>query len=681
MSEYNYNDIFDLFEDLLQIISVKHPDIDVTLIKKAFAVAESAHRDQKRLSGEPYIIHPINVAIILAKHSLDSSSIIAALLHDVVEDTVTGLDSIADTFGSEIALLVDGVTKISSLKNRTKSHEQAQTLRKMLLATIDDPRVIIIKLADKTHNMRTLEFQPKPKQLKIAQEVMDIYAPLAGRLGMSKIRSELEDLAFYILHRDEFLDITAKLSKQEEELDEYLNEIHSTLHSNISKMNIKADISGRIKHLYSIYKKMVDQQKPFEEIFDVRAIRIITEEVKDCYAILGIVHTIWPPVPSRFKDYIAVPKSNMYQSLHTTVTGPGKHFLEIQIRTKEMDITAEMGIAAHWMYKENGKKEKSKMSDLSLLKSINKWRSELNDTREFMKVLKMDLYNDEIFVFTPKGKIIRLAKGATPIDFAYAIHSEVGHHCSGAKINHKIKPLRTKLSNGDIVEITTNPAKHPSENWLKIVRSSNARYKIRSWLKKQQPTDSDEASSKSKKDTKSEPDKIASFTIDMAEMPKISKSPDNLKSGILVEDNNNVPIRLAQCCQPIPGDPVIGFISKDKRISVHKKGCPSLKRLNIEPERFISIAWSNSHHVHPVKIAIEAIDRPNLLADITTEISQSRINIMKLEAQESKAGFAVIRLIVEVKSVDHLHFVIDRLKSVKDVVEVYKLKEKVIKRK
>jgi guanosine-3',5'-bis(diphosphate) 3'-pyrophosphohydrolase len=681
MIEYEYNDIYKLFDELLLIINENHPDIDLEPIKHAFEIAEEAHRPQKRLSGEPYIIHPIKVAIILAKHSLDASSIIAALLHDVVEDTVTGLESISDSFGAEIAHLVDGVTKISSLKNRTKSHEQAQTLRKMLLATIDDPRVIIIKLADKTHNMRTLEFQPPHKQNRIAQEVMDIYAPLAGRLGMSKISSELEDLAFYILHREAYTDITEKLTKQEEELDEYLNSIHAILKSNIDKMNIRASISGRIKHLYSIYKKMVHQQKPFEEIFDVRAIRIITEEVKDCYAILGIVHTIWPPVPSRFKDYIAVPKSNMYQSLHTTVTGPGKHFLEIQIRTEEMDVTAEMGIAAHWMYKESGKKDKSQMTDLSLLQNINKWRSELNDTREFMKVLKMDLYSDEIFVFTPQGKIIRLAKGSTPIDFAYAIHSEVGHHCSGAKINHKIKPLRTKLENGDIVEIITNPAKHPSDNWLKIVRSSNARYKIRSWIKKQQPTDSDEIHKKNRPAQKSEPDKMASFTINTEELSKITSSKNTGKSDIIVDNTMNVPIRLAQCCQPIPGDPVIGFISKDKRISVHKKGCPSLKRLNIEPERFISIAWSDSNHMHPVKIAIEAIDRPNLLADITTELSQSKINILKLEANESKSGFAVIRLVVEVKSIDHLQFIIERMKSVKDVIEVYKLKEKVIKRK
>lgn len=677
MVEYDYKMVQDLYDELREHVLEHHPKTDIPLVDKAFEVAELAHREQKRLSGEPFVIHPLAVGLILARNRMDAPSIIAALLHDVVEDTGTVLKEISDNFGDEIAHLVDGVTKISSLKNRTKSHEQAESLRKMLLATIDDPRVIIIKLADKTHNMRTLEFQPRHKQKRIAQEVLDIYAPLAGRLGMSKIRSELEDLAFLVLHPDAYKEIHDKISARKDELENYLTQIRSEIEENLSKMNISARIFGRVKHYYSIYQKMIQQDKPFEEIFDIRAIRIITDEIKDCYAILGIVHTIWQPLPSRFKDYIAVPKSNMYQSLHTTVTGPNKQFLEIQIRTEAMNITAEMGIAAHWIYKEHEKeKESSRLKNLSLLQNITKWRSELKDTREFMQALKMDLYSDEIFVFTPKGKIIKLAKGATPIDFAYAIHTEIGQHCAGAIINNKISPLKTKLKNGDIVSIITNPSKHPSDSWLKFVRSSNARYKIRSWLKKQKALEQEKNTAPVKKEA--EP-KVAEFVVEKSDITKIPQKTE--ASDIVVDNNMNVPIRLAQCCQPIPGDDVVGFISKDKKIAVHKRSCSSLQRLNIEKERFINISWSESIHMHPVKIVIDAIDRPNLLAEITTELSHNKINIIRLDASESKGGFATIRATVEVKSVDHLQQTLDKIKALRDVVEVSKLNEKVIRRK
>jgi len=665
------------FNTLLEAIKENGQQTDLDLIEKAYKIAEKAHEGQFRLSGEPFIVHPLEVGIILANLRMDTASITAALLHDVVEDTDTSIEAIRKDFGDEIAHLVNGVTKISSLKNRTKSHEEAESLRKLLLATIDDARVIIIKLADKTHNMRTLMFQPPHKQKKIAQEVFDIYAPIAGRLGMSRVRSELEDLAFHTLMPDEFKKMKESMASKQELLDVYLEKIRADLAEHLKEANIAATIKGRIKHYYSIYNKMIAHDKTFDNIFDIRAIRIITDEVRNCYAILGIIHSQWPPVPSRFKDYIAVPKSNMYQSLHTTVTGPGDHFLEIQIRTNEMDITAEMGIAAHWAYKErHNAKNAKQLNDLSLLKNLRDWRTELNDTREFMRSLKMDLYLDEVFVFTPKGKILRLGKGSTPIDFAYAIHSEVGNHCSGARINNKMVPLKTILNNGDIVEIITNLNKHPSDSWLKFVRSANARNKIRNWLKRQKSEESRVETlpaDKADDNTRTE-----QFAIQQTDLHKYQRSRD--KNEIIVDGNNNVPIRLAQCCQPIPGDPVVGFISKGKKISVHKRGCPALSKLNIEPDRFISVVWSDTQHMYPVKILIQAINRKNLLAEVTNEIANLKISINKFEASENKGGYALIKIVIEVKSLDHLNFVIEKLKKIRDVVEVEKVNEKVIKR-
>ncbi|MBN1501456.1 MAG: bifunctional (p)ppGpp synthetase/guanosine-3',5'-bis(diphosphate) 3'-pyrophosphohydrolase [Spirochaetes bacterium] len=670
------------FNTLLEILKKNRPDADIPLITAAYEYAENAHKNQKRLSGEPYIIHPLEVAIILAKLKMDTPTIIAALLHDVVEDTETSLPKIASNFGENIAELVDGVTKISSLKKKTKYHDQAQTLRKMLMATIKDARVIIIKLADKTHNMRTLMFQPAAKQKKIATEVLDIYAPLAGRLGMSKIRSELEDLAFHVLYPQDYEDLKKHFSLRRDEIEAYIEFISEELHKELKKNNLEAEITGRVKHFYSIYRKMKYQDKTFEDIFDIRAIRIIAKEVKDCYAILGTVHTLWPPVPSRFKDYIAVPKSNMYQSLHTTVTGPDKHFLEIQIRTIEMDLTADMGIAAHWSYKENVNLKDSipKQSGLALLKDITKWREEVNDTREFMTELKMDLYEEEIFVFTPKGKIIKLGKGATPIDFAYSIHTEVGHHCSGAKVNNSMVPLRTTLNSGDIVEITTNPNHHPNDTWLKIVKSSNARTKIKTWLRKHH-SEMDSDFKKEEKARKSKKEKTAEVSIPDTDLIKIHQYNRKNKTGITVEGDSNVLIKLSQCCQPIPGDEVIGFITRGRGITVHKKSCPSIRHMKEEKERFINILWSDSEQVHPIKIAITATDRPHLFRDIADQISLMKTNIIKIEASEPQNGIATIKFVLEVKSVDHMNEIIKKLKSIKDIRDAYKINEKVILKK
>lgn len=664
----------DLLERLLVKILETRPGSDTALIAKAFAFAESAHEDQKRLSGEPYIVHPVESAVILAELKMDTATIAAALLHDVVEDTDFSLDDLEKEFGREIALLVDGVTKISSLNAKTKQRDQAQTLRKMLMATIKDARVIIIKLADRTHNMRTISAMPRHKQEKIAQEVFDIYAPLAGRLGISYMRSELEDLAFETLHPEEFTDLKRKLSDRKEEMEAYIEYIQTELSSVIQKAGITSDIKGRVKHYYSIYRKLKTQNKSLDDIYDVRAVRVLTDEVKSCYAILGLVHTLWPPLPSRFKDYIAVPKSNLYQSLHTTVTGPDNHFLEIQIRTYEMDRTAEIGIAAHWAYKEKVNNENENIKYVSLLQDIKKWRDEIKSTREFMTELKMDLYKEEIFAFTPKGKIIKLPFGATPVDFAYAIHSEVGNHCSGARINNKLVPLKTEIQNGDIIEIITTANKGPTESWLKFVKSSGARNKIKNWLNHRKKELIPEAA----EDKKDKPQKQTRVSVPQNDLLKISKLSTKNKSSIIVDGNSNVLISLAQCCQPIPGDEVIGFITRGKGISVHKKNCASIKRLAHSSERFIKIVWAESAGSHPVKIALEAEDRQNLLKDITDTIYQMNVNIVKMEGEATKSGNAGLRFTIEVQSIDQLNAILRKLRDVKSVIKALKVNEKVV---
>lgn len=667
-------DSYALLSRLITKVKTSRPENDTDLITKAFAFAESAHENQKRRSGEPYIIHPVESAVILSDLKMDTATIAAALLHDVVEDTKFSIEDIKTEFGQEIADLVDGVTKISSLNEKTKQRDQAETLRKMLMATIKDARVIIIKLADRTHNMRTISAMPLAKQERIAQEVFDIYAPLAGRLGISQMRSELEDLAFEVIYPEEYNELKTKISERREEMEAYIEYIQSELSSAIHKSGMSANITGRVKHYYSIYKKLKAQNKSLDDIYDIRAVRVLTDEVKSCYAILGIVHTLWSPIPARFKDYIAVPKSNLYQSLHTTVTGPDNHFLEIQIRTFEMDRTAEIGIAAHWAYKEKVNAANENIKYVSLLQDIKKWRDEIKNTREFMTELKMDLYKEEIFAFTPNGKIIKLPFGATPVDFAYSIHSEVGNHCSGARINNKLVPLKTEIQNGDIVEIITTANKGPTESWLKFVKSSGARNKIKSWLNHKKklliPDSQDEKKEKTQRQTR--------VSVPQNELIKISKLSNKNKSSVIVDGNSNVLISLAQCCQPIPGDEVIGFITRGKGISVHKKNCSSIKRLAHSSERFIKIVWAESAGSHPVKIAVEAEDRPNLLKDITDKIYQMNVNIVKMEGEATKSGNAEMRFIIEVKSIEELNAILKKIRETKNVLKAFKVNEKVV---
>lgn len=666
-------------DTLIELISQNDPESDIAMVRKAYETALKAHEGQTRLSGEPYIIHPLEVAITLAMLKLDTTTISAALLHDVIEDTNYSYEFIKNEFSEDVAMLVDGVTKISSLKNRSKSHAQAETLRKMLLATIKDIRVIIIKLADKLHNMRTIMFQPEHKQFRIAKETIDIYAPIARRLGISSLATELEDISFHVLNRSEFDEIKEKLAQKQNEVESYIQMVRTVLESRLVDLQVKVEVKGRAKSYYSIYRKMQMAGKSFDEIFDIRGIRLITDEVRDCYAILGIVHSIWSPIEGRFKDYIAVPKSNMYQSLHTTVIGPEGFPLEVQIRTREMDNTAEMGIAAHWVYKEDGRTAKRDYKNLSILDSFSGINLDTMNTRDFVSTVKMDLYEDEIFVFTPKGMIIKLAKGATPIDFAYAIHTEVGHKCSGAKVNNKLVPLRTKLKSGDIIEVLTSKNARPSEAWLKFVKSGAARYKIRSWLRRHSDDLSKTEEELKKKEEKKREVKKASVTIPEDEQLKIKKISGDRKVGITIEGTSNVLIKLAQCCQPIPGDDVVGFITRGRGITIHRKSCISLERLKGEKERFINIIWDKDDtNKYPVKVTVEAMDRPNLLKDVTDEISLAKSNIIKVEAQLTGRETASLKFILEVKSNEHLNEIIKRIKKVKNVTNVFKINEKVI---
>ncbi|HPF05054.1 MAG TPA: bifunctional (p)ppGpp synthetase/guanosine-3',5'-bis(diphosphate) 3'-pyrophosphohydrolase [Spirochaetota bacterium] len=666
-------------DTLIDLIVQNDSESDTAMVRKAYETALKAHEGQLRLSGEPYIIHPLEVAITLALLKLDTTTICAALLHDVIEDTEYSYDFIKTEFSEDTAMLVDGVTKISSLKNRSKSHAQAETLRKMLLATIKDIRVIIIKLADKLHNMRTIMFQPEHKQQRIAKETLDIYAPIARRLGISRLATELEDLSFHVLYREEFEDIRSRLAQKENETELYIENVRTILTSKIIDLKIGVEVKGRAKSYYSIYRKMQLTGKSFDDIFDIRGIRLITHEMKDCYAILGIVHSIWSPIEGRFKDYIAVPKSNMYQSLHTTVIGPEGLPLEVQIRTREMDNTAEMGIAAHWVYKEDGKTLKRDYKNLSILDSFSGINLDAMNTRDFVSTVKMDLYEDEIFVFTPKGMIVKLAKGATPVDFAYSIHTEVGHKCSGAKVNNKLVPLRTRLKSGDIIEVLTSKNARPSEAWLKFVKSGAARYKIRNWLRKHNDDIARNDDEQKKKEEKKKEVRKASVTIPEDEQLKIKNISGDRKVGISIEGTSNILIKLAQCCQPIPGDEVVGFITRGRGITIHRKNCQSLERLRGEQERFINIIWDKDDtNRYPIKLSVEAIDRPSLLKDVTDEISLAKCNIIKVEAQLTGREMALLKFILEVKSNEHLNEIIKRIKKVKNVTNVYKINEKVV---
>lgn len=728
-----------MYESLLQKINENCNNIDTDIVKKAHDLACDAHKNQKRESGEPYITHPIDVAEILAEMGMDTSTIVAGLLHDVIEDTDYTYDDIKNIFNEEIAYLVQGVTKLGKIEYKTKEEQQADNVRKMLLAMAKDIRVIIIKLADRLHNLRTLKYMPKEKQKQKAKETLDIYAPLAHRLGISKIKWELEDLAFRYLHEEEYYDLVKQIAEKRVERETYISEIIEDLHNKLEESEIDSDIDGRPKHFYSIYKKMVNKNKSIEQIFDLTAIRILVNTVKDCYGVLGIVHTIYKPIPGRFKDYIAMPKPNMYQSLHTTVIGPQGKTFEIQIRTFEMHKTAEYGIAAHWKYKEGDTqedKEKSFENKLAWLRDMLEWQKETSDAEEFIEGFKIDLFTDEIFVFTPKGVVINLPSKATPIDFAYRIHTDIGNRCVGAKVNGKIVPLDYSLKTGEIVEVLTSKnAKGPNMDWLSMAKSNQAKSKIRQWFKKIKKEENiDKGKEIFEKELKKQGviyseiakgeayDKLvkrynihsmedlyaaigvgqisaSSYISKLKEenivekqsietvnksiddhITKAEKSNNNRKStsndyGVTVKGVNNLMVRFARCCNPVPGDEILGYITKGRGISVHRTDCSNLKALvDYDDGKVVEVSWGASKGTaYVAEMQVRAEDRIGILSDIMTIITEAKLPLNALNAKSSKGNIAVINIKVKIDSIEQLKELMRKIRRLKGVMDVYRM--------
>ncbi len=691
-------------------------------IAQAIDFARQAHAGQSRASGDPYIEHPLAVASILADLKMDVPTIIAALLHDVVEDTPYTLEDVEQSFGSEVAQLVDGVTKLDRLEVRTREEEQAENLRKMLLAMAKDIRVILIKLADRLHNMRTLKHLDPHRVQRIAKETMEIYAPLAHRLGIYRIKWELEDLAFQHLHPEAFRTMKELVAKKRKEREAAVEAVTQELTRRLEQMGMVAELSGRAKHLYSIYQKMYKQGKDFSQIFDLVATRVMVETVKDCYAVLGLVHSLWKPVPGRFKDYIAMPKSNLYQSLHTTVMGPEGEPLEVQIRTFEMHHTAEYGIAAHWRYKEGSKEDREFEQKLSWLRQLLEWQRDMRDAREFMDTLKVDLFSDEVFVFTPKGDVLDLPAGSTPIDFAYRIHTDVGNHCVGAKINGRIVPLTTALENGDIVEVLVNrKSAGPSVDWLNIVQTSQAKNRIRQWIRKERRQEhlsrgheilerelkraslslhherlqelvkkvgygtvdelavgiSDgminpvQAVNRIKDELTKEIEPVVTSILPLKRPVRSDAGSAQTGQQILVRGQSRLLTRLARCCQPVPGDPIIGYLTRGRGVSVHRLGCPNEKELSKDPERLIEVSWDIKEAElapHPVELAVFAWDRAGLLADVANVVADA--NIISAKARGFKDRTAVVNVRLEVKNLTQLMRIIGRLEALPFVERV-----------
>ncbi|MDN5365267.1 MAG: diphosphokinase / guanosine-3,5-bis(diphosphate) 3-diphosphatase [Thermacetogenium sp.] len=718
---------------LLAKIEQYYPNFDREVVERAYRFAKEAHRGQFRNSGEAFIEHPLQVACILADLQLDITSIVAGLLHDVVEDTNTSLQDIEAEFGPEVRFLVAGVTKLGKIEYKSKEDRHAENLRKMFLAMARDIRVILIKLADRLHNLRTLGAHEVPKQREIARETLEIFAPVAHRLGIYKIKWEMEDLAFRYLEPDKYYELADRIAKKRKEREDYINLVITKLREKLTEAGIKAEISGRPKNFYSIYRKMVDQGKDLSEIYDLVAVRVIVETVKECYATLGIVHTMWKPIPGRFKDYIAMPKQNMYQSLHTTLVGPLGEPFELQIRTFEMHRTAEYGIAAHWRYKEGGRLTDPEFEKkLSWLRQILEWQHELRDAREFMESLKIDLFSDVVFVFTPKGDVVELPSGSVPIDFAYRIHTEVGHRCIGAKVNGRIVPLDYRLKNGDIVEIlTSKQSGGPSRDWLSIVKTSQAKNRIRQWYKKEKKEDNIlrgrellekelrrqgyDSSSFYKLEGKdaicqrlgfqTENDLYAGIgdgTIsplsviakvrdelrkkeEPPELPAAEKEPGFLvkvpekrapvSTGVRVRGVKNLAVHLSHCCNPLPGDQIIGYITRGRGVSVHRVDCPNIAyHFQGERDRMIDVSWEEDvPTTYQVEIEVKALDRPHLTTDIMNTIADTRTIINAVNARAKKNKMALVNLKLEIRDIEHLYTVMQKVSRVSDVLEVHRV--------
>ncbi|MGE5583085.1 MAG: RelA/SpoT family protein [Bacillota bacterium] len=705
-------------EELLRKSAETKPPAEVERIKAAYELAAAAHLGQKRDSGEDYIQHPLEVAAIVYDLGMDTTSIIAALLHDVVEDTEVTAERIIKQFGSEVALLVDGVTKLSKLAFQSKQEQQMENLRKMFLAMTQDLRVIIIKLADRLHNMRTLKHLPEDRQKKIAKETLEIYAPLTHRLGMWKVKWELEDLALRYLDQEAYYDLVNKVAKKRQEREGFINEVKETLQRALAEIELKAEVQGRPKHFYSIYEKMQEQGKEFSEIYDLMGLRVIVPTVQDCYEVLGIVHILWKPIPGRFKDYVAMPKSNMYQSLHTTVIGPNGEPLEIQIRTWEMHRTAEYGIAAHWLYKENSPDDKELHEKVAWLRHLIEWQGEMKDSEEFMESLRIGLFMDEVFVFTPKGDVKNLPAGSTPVDFAYSIHSALGHQCAGAKVNGRLVPLDYQLKNGDIIQIVTSKQNTgPSRDWLQFVKTSKAKNRIRQWLREQnreaniqigreiierelkkhgldlqENLRQENLAEAAKKfgfgavddllaavgDLKLTANQvIGKLGIEKEPLKQLKPEAEEKKKirrpglGIKVRGVENLLVRFSKCCNPVPGDPITGYITRGKGVSIHRLDCPNLG--SEDRERVIEVEWDKEiQGSYPVDIEIEGADRVNLLTDIMNAISEMKLYLSAAKVR-SKKGIAFINLTLEIAHSDQLQLIFKRVKKVEGIQRIYRV--------
>ena len=734
----------ELYQELVKSVKKYHPSTDLTMIEKAYQVAKAAHKDQVRKSGEPYIIHPLCVGIILADLELDKESIAAGLLHDVVEDTPMTTEDVAREFGDEVALLVDGVTKLGQLSySADKVDEQAENLRKMFLAMAKDIRVILIKLADRLHNMRTLKYMRPEKQKEKARETMDIYAPIAQRLGISKVKIELDDLALKYLEPEVYYDLVAQIADKKSVREKYVKSIVAEVKQHMDNANIEADVQGRVKHFFSIYKKMVNQDKTLDQIYDLFAVRILVESVKDCYAALGVIHEMYKPIPGRFKDYIAMPKANMYQSLHTTLIGPKGQPFEIQIRTYDMHRTAEYGIAAHWKYKESGgsneknvEGKNSAEAKLTWLRQILEWQRDMSDNREFMSLLKsdLDLFSESVYCFTPGGDVKTLPNGSNTIDFAYSIHSAVGNKMIGARVNGKLVPIDYVIKNGDRIEvITSQNSKGPSRDWLNIVKSTQAKNKINQWFKTEfkeenivkgkeviaqyckmkgipqaqvvKPEYQEsvlrkygfrdwesvlaaighgglkegqvvnkmlEEYEKAKKKAVTDAKIMETVSETKEQKIRISKS----KSGIVVKGIDDVAVRFSKCCNPVPGDEIVGFVTRGRGVTIHRTDCVNMLHLaESERERLIDAEWQSglkapAGEKYTTEIKIYGNNRTGLLVDISRTLTERNIDVTAMNVRTSKQGTATITISFDISSVEELNRIIDKLRQIESVLDI-----------
>lgn len=718
-----YETVTDI-DQLLDRLQAYQPDADLGMVRKAYEFSAKAHEGQTRLSGEPYVKHPVAVAGVLTSLKTDVTAILAGLLHDTLEDTVATADELQREFGKEVVHLVDGVTKIGKITFRSSEEKQAENFRKMVLSMADDIRVVIIKLADRLHNMRTLEHLKENKRQEIAQETLEIYAPLANRIGIGWVKNELEDLCLKHLKPDVYETLRVSVAKRDEDRQQYIQEVQALVEKALVENGLAGAVYGRPKHLYGIYQKMKKQSISFDEVYDLTALRIITDTKMNCYALLGVIHSLWRPLPGRFKDYIAIPKSNLYQSLHTTVVGPKGEHVEFQIRTEEMHRVAEYGIAAHWKYKEQGRVQDKDSKAFGWLRQFIEWQKDLPDNRQFMDSVKLELFHDVVYVFTPKGTVKELPKGGTPVDFAYAIHTEVGDHCVGAKVNGKIVPLRHELTSGDTIEILTSSNQTPHRDWLKFVRTSRAKTKIKHWIKAEEQKRSLEIgwrlleaeirrhgltpSQALKSDALLEVAKQEGYaTIDeLAEAvgfghvataqvvgrlvaptsagPSIQPEPVGVpkvvgkrgeEPGVQVKGSRDLLMQLSRCCNPVPGDRILGYITRGRGLTIHSVDCPNLGALDYDRERLVEVEWDTAMlSQHAVKIAVVAEDKTGVLANVSSAIAECNANISRAEIITREDRKAELDFVVEIADTSHLNRVLKAIERVDGVITARRLR-------